>query len=227
MHVMSPDDRAIAWRTADAHRGEEREALLHLLTEGMLVELRSDLDLYGEYEAAFLESVDLLDKHERFFDHTMLMTYQALGIEGADGEGEGEHEDSRRLVALVASRLGDVASSEGDIAPDERRRAGQLGDLWREHLAGGEAEQYVTVAQVAARHGVTPQAVYRWIHGGKIEAEERPGGSYRIPTAQFRASRSLHEGRRATRRKLADLQGRAPMTDDEIVAELHNSRRED
>lgn len=40
---------------------------------------------------------------------------------------------------------------------------------------------YVTVAEVAAVYDVTPQAVYKWIHKGVIEAHTRPGGSYQVP----------------------------------------------
>src|SRR5581483_1355343 len=104
MHVTSPEDRAIAWRAASSQRGEEREAFRHLLVSEMLVELRSDLDLYGDYGDAFVESVDLLDRYDRFFDHSMLMAYQGLGVER---EGDDEREDSRRLLATAAARLGE------------------------------------------------------------------------------------------------------------------------
>src|SRR3954469_17207520 len=158
MYVTSPEDRAVAWRTAAPRRGEEREALLHLLASEMLVELRSDLDLYGDFGEAFVESVDLLDRHERFFDHTMLMAYQALGVAR---EGEDEHEDSRRLLAAVAARLGELAGDGAEVG--DWRRAGELADLWRDHLATPPSVEYLSVAQLAARHGVTPQVVYKWI----------------------------------------------------------------
>jgi excisionase family DNA binding protein len=223
MYVTSPEDRAVAWRTASSRRGEEREALRHLLASEMLVELRSDLDLYGDYGDCFVNSVDLLDRYERFFDHPMLMAYQALGVER---EGEDEHEASRRLLAAVAARLGEVAASD-EVEDQDRRQSGEFADVWREHLAGRQAEQYLTVAQLAARHGVTPQAVYKWIHAGKIEAEERPGGSYRIPAGQFRSSSALLARRAETRRKLRDLQGGHVLSDEEIVAALRESRRDD
>jgi excisionase family DNA binding protein len=223
MHVTSPEDRAVAWRTALSRRGEEREALRHLLVSEILVELRSDLDLYGEYEDRFVASVDLLDRYDKFFDHSMLMAYQALGIHQ---EGEDEHEDSRRLLAAVVARLGEVAASD-EVEEADSRRSGELADLWREHQATGEGDRYLTVAQLAARHGVTPQAVYKWIHAGKIEAEERPGGSYRIPADQFRSSSSLLTRRAETRRKLRDAQRGRPLSDEEIVATLREGRRGD
>lgn len=49
-------------------------------------------------------------------------------------------------------------------------------------------EGYVSVAAVAAHFGVSVKAVYRWMAAGRIEAERRPGGSYRIPAAQFRSA---------------------------------------
>jgi len=76
----------------------------------MLIELGSDLDLYGAYSDGFVDSVDLLDRYDRFFDHSM----QALGVEI---EGEDEQEDSRRLLATVAARLGDVAASDESRRP--------------------------------------------------------------------------------------------------------------
>ena len=223
MYVTSPEDRALAWRAASSRRGEEREALRHLLVSEMLVELRSDLDLYGDYGDRFVDSVDLLDRYDRFFDHAMLMAYQGLGM---GGEGEDEREDSRRLLATVAARLGELAASD-EVDAADRHRSGELADLWRDLLAGREGEQFLSVAQLAARHGVTPQAVYKWIHGGKIEAEERPGGSYRIPAAQFRSSPSSLADRAETRRKLRERQRGRPMGDAEIVAALRESRRDD
>lgn len=48
---------------------------------------------------------------------------------------------------------------------------------------------YASVAQVAAHFGVSVKAVYRWMGSGRIQAQRRPGGSYRIPVAQFRSKR--------------------------------------
>ncbi len=44
---------------------------------------------------------------------------------------------------------------------------------------------YITAAEVAAHFGVSSKAVYRWMASGRIRAERRPGGSYRIPAEQF------------------------------------------
>lgn len=222
MHVTSPEDRAIAWRTTDAHRGDERRALLHVLAEGMLVELRSNLDLYGDYQDDFVASLDLLDHYELLFDHSMLMAFQALGVDEAQDE---KVESSRRLLASVSARLTDMAAKE-QTAADDRERASALADLWRDKLLHAEEEAYLTVAQVAARYGVTPQAVYKWVHSGKISADERPGGSFRIPAAQFRASRDDQARHAEMRRKLRGLSdGHTPLTEEEIVDTLRGARR--
>lgn len=75
-------------------------------------------------------------------------------------------------------------------AQDGRSRSTRLAERWREaaveNVAGtveDDGEVYVTVAEVAAVYDVTPQAVYKWIHKGIVEAHTRPGGSYQIPVA--------------------------------------------
>ena len=45
--------------------------------------------------------------------------------------------------------------------------------------------QYISVGDVAARYGVTSQAVYKWLRDERIQATRGPGGSWRIPAAQF------------------------------------------
>lgn len=44
---------------------------------------------------------------------------------------------------------------------------------------------YLSVGDVAARFGVTTQAVYKWLQKQRIEGTRGPGGSWRIPAAQF------------------------------------------
>jgi excisionase family DNA binding protein len=183
----------------------------------MLEELRSEFDLYSGYEDEFVESVFALDEQDALFDHEMMTVYQFLGVEEQSGA---------RLLALMAGRLAAIADADS-VDPPVGARAASLAEVWRERLFASEDGEYLTVAQVAARYGVTPQAVYKWIHSGKIEAEERPGGSYRVPASQFRSSTSLLEKRVETRRKLRDLQRGRPLSDQEIVAALRESRRDD
>ena len=125
----------------------------------------------------------------------------------------------------MIARLVDLTVSD-EVEAADRGRLEELADQWREHLTADRGERYLTVAQLAAQHGVTPQAVYKWIHTGKIEAEETPGGSYRIPTDQFRFSSEKSAHRAATRRKLRELQHGRSMSDNEIVAALRSSRRD-
>ena len=53
---------------------------------------------------------------------------------------------------------------------------------------------HFSAARVAAHFGVTPKTVYRWMESGRIRFERRPGGSYRIPAAQFHASDGIQQG---------------------------------
>lgn len=56
------------------------------------------------------------------------------------------------------------------------------------------ARGFISVARLAAHFGVTPKTVYRWMEAGRIRFERRPGGSYRIPAAQFHAGDGIQEG---------------------------------
>jgi hypothetical protein len=84
----------------------------------------------------------------------------------------------------------------------DRSRSTRLAERWREAAAEDVAgtveddgEVYVTVAEVAAVYDVTPQAVYKWIHKGIVEAHTRPGGSYQIPVAALVADERFDVGR--------------------------------
>ena len=86
----------------------------------------------------------------------------------------------------------------------------------------------LTAAEVAAHFDVTPQAVCKWCKAGKIDFEQTPGGSYRIPAAQFDWARS-EAGKRARReiaeRLLAKHNGEEAPGDEEIVASIREARR--
>jgi len=71
-----------------------------------------------------------------------------------------------------------VAAAES--APDPEVKSAP-----RRAAAGLPASGYVSAADVAAHFGVSSKAVYRWMASGRIRAERRPGGSYRIPAEQF------------------------------------------
>jgi excisionase family DNA binding protein len=51
--------------------------------------------------------------------------------------------------------------------------------------------EWLTATQVAARYGVTPQAVYKWIRAGRVRAEQTPGGSWRNRRAATSGCSSL------------------------------------
>ncbi len=77
-----------------------------------------------------------------------------------------------------------------------------MAECWREAATedvtgslGEDGEVYVTVAEVAAVYDVTPQAVYKWIHKGVVDAHTRPGGSYQIPIAALTSDERFDVGR--------------------------------
>ena len=216
-HIISPEERAIEWRETSAHRGESRERRLHYLAVHMLEELRSEFDLYSGYEDKFVASLFALDERDALFDHEMMTVYQFLGT---------EEESGARLLALIVSRLAEIADSES-ADPEARSLSASLAEVWRERVLTLEDDTYLTVAEVAARYAVTPQAVYKWIQKGKIAAEETPGGSYRVPADQFTTTRATLEQRAATRRRLIDRAATSePLTDDEIASRIRETRRE-
>lgn len=47
-------------------------------------------------------------------------------------------------------------------------------------------QDYATTSEIAERFRVSQQQVRRWCESGKIVAERTPGGTWRIPTAQFK-----------------------------------------
>jgi excisionase family DNA binding protein len=191
--------------------------MLHYLASDFLVELRGPFDLYHGHEDEFVESILLLDQCDRLLDEDLLSAYQGIGI---------EEEAAPRFFASLIARLGELAADE-HADPSQRSRAAQLELRWREAIADKEeGGEMLSVAEVAARFGVRPQAVYKWIHAAKIKYEERPGGSYRIPAAQFRTSRDDHVRQLELERRLLEKRGgQPPPTDEEIVDEMRTRRR--
>ena len=72
-------------------------------------------------------------------------------------------------------------------------------------LASVPEPAYLSVGDVAARFGVTTQAVYKWLQRQRIEGTRGPGGSWRIPAAQF--ERDMRPA--SSRESLDSLPGRA------------------
>lgn len=104
------------------------------------------------------------------------------------------------LVAKIAGLLREAAGVER-LGVQRRVRAVELASQWREHLITRERAEpgYLSVADVAARYSVSTQAVYKWLAEGRIEGTRGPGGSWRIPAAQFDA-----DARPATTRERLD-----------------------
>ena len=179
MLILSPEERAQAWYDAVSAETDEREYKRHMLATAAFQMVGSELSLYSDdYATAFKDSFDLLelsgfigrDELREAFEEIDEAPGTARAFAAALG---------RQLRATAAmSRLDDTA----------RDRAAELAERWREAAAEDvtgrvedNGEVYVSVAEVAAAYDVTPQAVYKWIHRGVIDAHARPGGSYRIP----------------------------------------------
>ena len=103
---------------------------------------------------------------------------------------------------------------------ERRLRAIQMAAQWREHvLTRAKAEPaYLSVGDVAARFGVTTQAVYKWLAKERIEATRGPGGSWRIPAAQFEQDKRSARTRNALdklQHHLTELHGSSELPSEE------------
>lgn len=90
------------------------------------------------------------------------------------------------LIAELSGLLRAAAADES-LAAERRLRAIEMAAQWREHILTAQipSRHICRVGDVAARFGVTTQAVYKWLAKERIEATRGPGGSWRIPVAQF------------------------------------------
>jgi excisionase family DNA binding protein len=126
-----------------------------------------------------------------------------------------------------------ATAATAQLADEHRDRAAELAERWRVAAAEGasgsvddDGEVYVTVAEVAAAYDVTPQAVYKWIHKGLIEAHARPGGSYRIPIEAMRKDERFDVSRA---RRLQDSLARrheaqGAVSSDEMLEQMRSRR---
>jgi excisionase family DNA binding protein len=219
MHILSPEDRVLLWQKTIGSAARERQVMVKLLAREALDSVGSRFDLYHGYEDAFVESFELLD---------------ASGFIGRDDlriafeEADRDREAAAALLSLLAEYL-DEAGHLPRLGVASQGRCLALAGEWRESLVerpADEVGEWLSVPEVAARFGVSRQAVYKWIHSGKIESEPRPGGgSFRIPAAQF-------SDRRTDLRRLAELQrrllgrhGESEPSDEALVDELRSRRR--
>jgi excisionase family DNA binding protein len=225
MLILSPDERAQAWHDAVSAVPDERDYKRRMLASVAFQMVGSELSLYSDdYAAATRDSFDLLERTGLIGRDELRQAFE---------EVDEERGTTRAFAAALARHLREASTVER-IGRDERESARTLAELWRAAAAGdveGEVdddnEVYVTVAEVAAVYDVTPQAVYKWIHKGVIEARERPGGSYRIPIgalerdAQFDIARARRLQQELARRH--EDQHEVPT--DEMVATIRNRRR--
>lgn len=177
MDIVSPEDRVVLWRAAIDADGAQREALLHAIAKEIFHSL-GELDLYAEeYAQLTVESLATLDHAGLFASDSLRRCLELL------------HEPEGGADLLIGELAGLLRTAAGvDSLPVERRlRAVEMAAQWREHMLGRPRPEptYLTVGDVAARFGVTTQAVYKWLAKARIEATRGPGGSWRIPAAQF------------------------------------------
>jgi len=217
--TLTPEDRVVLWRKTIESTPKDREVMLKVLAREALDTAGAKLDLYHDYEDAFAATFALLDESGYLGRDDLRQAFE---------EADTETTAAALFVALVADYLRRTAEVDR-LEADARIRAVELSHYWRDLLAERPAEEegWLSVAQVAAHYGVTPQAVYKWIREDKIEYEQRPGGSYRIRADQIERSRP------GQRQRVKELQQRLlerhkdvePVEDDELVAEIRSRRQ--
>ena len=160
MSILSPIDRAVLWRMTVTSGSEERASRLKILASEIRESAGRRLDLYSGHDEEVIETVEILD---------------ASGLLGRDDlreafEDADEDDDrAQTFAALLASHL-DAAAEVERLSVDVRLRALRLADVWRGHVRdrASDKTEWLSAAQVAARYGVTPQAVYKWIDAGRV-----------------------------------------------------------
>ncbi len=218
MSILSPTDRAVLWRMTVTSDREERASRLKILAAEILGSAGRHLDLYGGFDEEVIETVEILD---------------ASGLLGRDDlreafEDADEDDDrAQAFAALLASHL-DAAADIERLGVDTRMRALRLAGAWRGHV-GDRARvdpEWLSVAQVAAHYGVTPQAVYKWIDAGRVSAERTPGGSWRLAADQFERNPARQDAATALKTKLVEHVASAPgPSDEELAGEIVARRR--
>jgi len=218
MSILSPTDRAVLWRTVVTSGSEDRGPLLRVLAREVLDSVGRRLHLYGGHEDEVIDTVELLD---------------ASGLLGRDDlrvafeEADEDDDHAQAFAALLAGHLGHAADVER-LGVDARVRAARLSATWQGHVLDRPRPDtaWLTAPQVAARYGVTPQAVYKWIKAGRIQAEQTPGGSWRLPADQFDCGRTDSRRLAALKAKLVEHAGDAPSVSDEEIADEIVGRRQ-
>ena len=177
------------------------------------------MDLYSDHDDEVIETVEILDA-------SGLLSHDDLREAFEDADEDDDR--AQTFAALLASHLDSAAEVER-LGVDVRLRALRLAGVWRGHISdrAREAPEWLSAAQVAARYGVTPQAVYKWIDAGRVRGERTPGGSWRLAADQFERHGARQDAATATlKRKLVERAGNAPgPSDEELAAEIVARRR--
>jgi excisionase family DNA binding protein len=177
MEILSPEDRVVLWRAAIEANGSRREALMHAIAKEVIDSL-SALDLYeDQYAQLTLESLETLDDAGLFASDSLRRSLENLHEPGGGAD----------LLAAELAGLLRAAADVEHLGVERRVRAVEMALQWREHVLGRRRPEptYLSVGDVSARFGVTTQAVYKWLQKQRIEGTRGPGGSWRIPAAQF------------------------------------------
>ena len=186
--------------------------------------LGSALDLYSrEYAQVCVDSFDVLDAAGLIARGALRRPFEDVDEQPAT---------ARRLADALAAHLREAALIERLEEP-RRDRAMELAELWwhaAEETARPGVEddgmESISVAEVAAKYDVTVQAVYKWIAKGAIEFRQTPGGSYRIPVAQFaRSARFDRQRARRLQYELAKDRGATDAPGPAEVVERMRTRR--
>jgi excisionase family DNA binding protein len=148
--------------------------LLRVVAAEILASVGRRLDLNDGYEDEAVETVGLLDASG------------LLGCNDLRQSFEEADDHAQSFVALLAAHLSHAADIER-LGTNQCVQALRLAGAWQSHLLDRARTQSdpLTAPQVAARYGVTPQAVYKWIKAGRVRAKQTPGGSWRLPADQF------------------------------------------
>jgi len=218
MSILSPADRTVLWHTVTISRGDERASLLRVLAREVLDSAGRRLDLYTGHEDEVITTIELLDESGLLGRDDLREAFE---------EADEDDDHAQTFAALLADHLMQTADVER-LGVDRRLEAMRLAGVWRGHVLerAGQEPEWLTASQVAARYGVTPQAVYKWIKAGRVQAEQTPGGSWRLPADQFSRGRVELAQLAELQAKLLEHRGDAPaLSNEEIADEIVRRRR--
>ncbi len=225
MLALSPADRAALWHETITSAPDDRAPMLRVLAKEIQELLAPDLDLYSDWDEALEATLRTLDASGLIGRDVLRHEFEGVGTEDeADGTSAAE-------FALTIAGALDESAAVDHMDLQTRELALELASMWRDAATSDAVSKTLpdtlSVADVAAHFGVTPQAVYKWCEAGKIEFARTPGGSYRIPSAQFdwhRGKETESARREIAARLLRHLDGKDLPSDEEMVAAMRQAR---